>query len=76
MNESRDLQHPDITAAEKTGYQWFPQLVSFQLSETLAKSYCQDAFENFWAFLTAAYPYAVSSFIDDNADDLVAWMGG
>lgn len=76
MNEARDLQHPDITAAERTGYPWFPKRISFDLSEQEAKRYCQDAFEPFWNFLAKAYPYAITGFLDDNINDLVEWMGG
>lgn len=76
MNEARDLQHPDITAAEATGYAWFPRRIFFDLSEQTAKSYCQDAFELFWSFLTKAYPYVITNFLDDNTNDLIYWMGG
>lgn len=76
MNEARDIQHPDITAAESTGYPWFPRTVSTKVTENQAKDFCCDAFSLFWDFLCAAYPYAIAGFIDDNQDEYIEWIGG
>ena len=66
MNEARDLQHPEITQAEKTGYPWFPRQVVIEATEDDAKAYCQQSYDAFFSFLMAAYPYTVAAFLDDN----------
>lgn len=38
MNESRDIQHPDITQAEKTGYPWFPRKITVEATQEHAKN--------------------------------------
>lgn len=73
MNEARDLQHPDITAAEKTGYPWFPIKVVTEISEADAKKFCQESFEDFWAFIMASSPSVAAGFIDDNQGDFLEW---
>lgn len=75
MNEARDLQHPDISSAERTGHMWFPQNLTVEVSETDAKAYCHDAFSVLWEFLRAAYPNVVMDFIYDNQDDFLSWKG-
>lgn len=73
MNEARDLQHPDITAIEQTGYAWFPRRVSAEISEAEAKNFCKDTFETFLAFIMAAHPSIVAEYVDDNKDEILEW---
>ena len=76
MNEQRDLQHPEITEAHRTGQSWFPKRIYVDVSERDAMAYCNDNFSAFWDFLLAAYPYAITGFMDDNADDYIIWKEG
>lgn len=62
--QDRDIQHPDITAAEKTGYP-FPRKMSIEIPESVVKDYCQQEFESFWYFLTVTAPDAITGFLDD-----------
>lgn len=75
MNEARDLQHPDITAAERTGRPWFPRNLVIEVTEIDAKAYCQDAFSVLWEFLRVTCPDAITGFIYDNQDDFINWKG-
>lgn len=68
MNEARDLQHPEITQIERTGYPWFPRKVTIEATEEDAKAYCQHSYDTFFNFLLASYPQAVDSYLDDNED--------
>lgn len=65
MNEARDIQHPDITAAEQTGYPLFPRKMEITIPEDLIKEYCNKAFDSFWYFLTITCPDAITGFLDD-----------
>ena len=42
MNEARDLQHPDITRMEATGYPWFPRKITVEATEEDARAYCLE----------------------------------
>lgn len=75
MNEARDLQHPDITAIERTGYAWFPRKVETEISEGTAKEFCKESFEAFWDFIMASSPSVAAGFIDDNKDEVLDWIG-
>lgn len=75
MNEARDLQHPDITAAEKTGYPWFPRTVTMEITEDDGKEYCHKNFNHFWDFLMVESPYTIKKYLDENEDNLMDWMG-
>lgn len=59
-----NIQHPDITAAERTGYP-FPRKVELTIPEEMVKEYCQQEFDNFWYFLTISNPDAIIGFLDD-----------
>lgn len=74
MNEARDIQHPDITAAEQTGYPYFPRKVTIEATEKHIGEYCEGRFKDFFAFLMVAYPYAIDGFLDDNNDDFIEFM--
>lgn len=74
MNESRNLQHPDITAAENTGYPWFSRVIKVEAGEKEAIKFCKESFEQFFNFLMASYPYAVSGYLDDNDDDFAEFI--
>ena len=68
MNPDNNIQHPDITAAERTGYP-FPRKVEIEVTERLAWEYCSKQFDELWAFLLVAYPSTISAFLDSNHDD-------
>lgn len=74
MNESRDIQHPDITQAEKTGYPWFPRMITVEATEQHAKAYCVGRAEDFFGFMMAAYPYAVLNFLDEEQNDFAEFV--
>lgn len=74
MNESRDIQHPDITQAEKTGYPWFPRKITVKASQETAKAYCVDRFGDFFDFLMESSPYAVINFLDENQEDFAEFV--
>ena len=74
MNESRDIQHPDITQAEKTGYPWFPRKITVEASQEAAKACLAERFGDFVNFLLKAYPYAVINFLDENQDDFAEFV--
>jgi hypothetical protein len=69
-----NIQHPDITAAEQTGYPYFPRKVTIEATPKHAEEYCGEQFKAFFAFLLTAYPYAIDGFLDDNNDDFVEFM--
>lgn len=69
MNEPRDLQHPDITQAERTGYPWFPRKITLEATQDHAKAYCAEHAERFFDFVLNAWPSAVTGFLDDNESD-------
>lgn len=62
MNTS-DIQHPDITAAERTGYP-FPRQVQITVTEDLAKEFCQSNFDIFWYSMMICHSDAVTDFLD------------
>ena len=68
MTDPRNIQHPDITAAERTGYP-FPRKVEIEVTEQLAWQYCNKQFDELWAFLMVAHPSAIADFLDSNHDD-------
>lgn len=74
MNDYRDIQHPDITQAEKAGYPWFPRKITVEASQEAAKAYCADRFGDFFDCLVKAHPYAVINFLDDNQDDFAEFV--
>lgn len=69
MNEARDIQHPDITAAEQTGYPLFPRKMEVTIPEEMAKEYFEQNFEAFWYFLTVTHPDAITGFLDDSPQE-------
>lgn len=74
MNESRDIQHPDITQAEKTGYPWFPRKITVEATQEHAKIYCASRAGDFFDFLVKSHPYTVSNFLDENQDDFAEFV--
>lgn len=74
MTETNKIQHPDITAAEQTGYPWFPRKVTIEATSKHAHDFCLDSFEAFFDFLFTAYPHAISSYLDDNEDQFTEFM--
>ena len=64
MNEARDLEHPDITRAQQTGYPWFPRKITVEATEEDARAYCLEQFPAFFSAMMAAFPSAVTGFLD------------
>lgn len=59
-----NIQHPDITAAERNGYP-FPLKKSIEIPEFMVKEYCRKEFDTFWYFLTVTAPDDITGFLDD-----------
>lgn len=74
MNESRDIQHPDITQAEKTGYPWFPRKITVEATQEHAKAYCAKRPEALFDFIMKSWPSLVSCFLDDNQEDFAEFV--
>lgn len=65
MNPDNNIQHPDITAAERTGFPLFPRKMEITIPEDLIKEYCNTEFDSFWYFLVITCPDAITGFLDD-----------
>ena len=74
MNEARDLQHPDITRMEATGYPWFPRKITVEATEEDARAYCLEQFPAFFSAMMAAFPSAVTDFLDDRQEDFAEFV--
>lgn len=74
MNEARDLEHPDITHAHQTGYPWFPRKITVEATLEDAREYCLSQFRDFFSAIMAAYPSAVSDFLDERQEDFLEFV--
>ena len=68
MIETNNIQHPDITAAERTGYP-FPRKQTVTVTEDLAKDFCLKEFEILWYHLTVCFPDSVTDFLDSYSQE-------
>lgn len=74
MNQDNNIQHPDITAAEETGYAWFPRQVRIEATEKHARDFCGENFEAFFNFVMAVSPYSIINYLDDNSEDFAEFV--
>lgn len=74
MNEARDLQHPDITRMEATGYPRFPRKITVEATEEDARAYCLEQFPAFFSAMMAAFPSAVTDFLDERQEDFAEFV--
>ena len=68
MIETNNIQHPDITAAERTGYP-FPRKQTVTISESLAKDFCLKEFEILWDHLLVCHPDSITGFLDEYSQE-------
>lgn len=70
---SMDLQHPDITSAERTGYSTKPYAVKIELDSGVQRAYIKDNEDDFidWCF---ADPDIIQHYLEETERSLSEWV--
>lgn len=70
---SMDLQHPDITSAERTGYPTKPYAVKIELDSGVQRAYIKDNEDDFidWCF---ADPDIIQHYLEETERSLAEWV--
>lgn len=70
---SMDLQHPDITSAERTGYPTKPYAVKIELDSGVQRAYIKDNEDDFidWCF---ADPDIIQHYLEETERSLSEWV--
>ena len=70
---SMDLQHPDITSAERTGYPTKPYAVKIELDSGVQRAYIKDTEDDFidWCF---ADPDIIQRYLEETERSLFEWV--
>jgi hypothetical protein len=63
-----NIQHPDITAAERNGYP-FPRNQTVTVTEELAKQFCYSSWDVLWDHLMVCFSDAIPDFLDNYAQE-------